>query len=160
MLGITVIAVGKIKESFFRQAIEEYKKRLGRYCSLEILEVKDEPTPDKPSDREKELILEKEGERIIGKIPKGAEVVTLCVEGKQETSEQFAQFFEDTAKVGKSRIVFIIGGSFGLSQRVKSLSAKRLGFSKLTFPHQLIRVVLLEQIYRGFTINEGKTYHK
>lgn len=160
MLSVTVIAVGKIKEKFFLQALDEYKKRLGRYCNFEIIEVKDEPTPENPSQREKELVLLKEGERILGKIPKGASVVSLCVEGKQCSSEKFAEFFEETAKSGSSKIAFIIGGSFGLSDDVKNASGKRLSFSQMTFPHQLMRVILAEQIYRAFTIIEGKTYHK
>jgi len=160
MFSVTIISVGKIKEKFFSLAIDEYKKRLGRYCNLEIIEVKDEPTPENPSQREKELVLLKEGERISEKIPKGAVVVTLCIEGKQCSSEEFANFFEDTAKSGNSKIVFIIGGAFGLSETVKKQSSKRLSFSEMTFPHQLMRVILSEQIYRAFTIIEGKTYHK
>ena len=160
MLSVTVIAVGKIKEKFFTQAIDEYRKRMGRYCNFEIIEVKDEPTPENPSEREKELVLLKEGERILEKIPKGASVVTLCVEGKQCSSEKFADFFEESARSGISKIAFVIGGSFGLSENVKRASSKRLSFSEMTFPHQLMRVVLSEQIYRAFTIIEGKTYHK
>lgn len=160
MIGVTIISVGKIKEKFFADAIDEYKKRLKRYCSFEIVEVKDEPTPENPSEREKEIVLMKEGERIEEKIPKGAYVVTLCVEGKQQSSEELAEFLKTAANEGKSRVVFIIGGSFGLSESVKSLSHKRLSFSKMTFPHQLMRVILSEQIYRAFTIIEGKTYHK
>ena len=160
MLSVTIIAVGKIKEKFIREAIEEYEKRLKRYCSFEIVEVKDEPTPENPSDREKEIVLSKEGERIFEKIPKGALVVSLCVEGREETSEDFARFLKESASGGVSRIAFIIGGSFGLCEKVKSLSEKKLSFSKMTFPHQLMRLILTEQIYRGFTINEGKTYHK
>lgn len=160
MLSVTVVAVGKIKEKFFSQALDEYRKRLGRYCNFEIIEVKDEPTPENPSDKEKEIVLRKEGERILEKIPKGSVVVPLCVEGKQESSEKFARFFEDCARQGNNKIVFIIGGSFGLWEDIKKLSAKRLSFSEMTFPHQLMRVILAEQIYRAFTIIEGKTYHK
>ena len=160
MIGITVISVGKIKEKFFTDAIDEYKKRLKRYCDFEVIEVKDEPTPENPSDREKEIVLTKEGERIEEKIPKSAYVVTLCVEGKQESSEGLADFIKTVANEGNSKIAFIIGGSFGLSEKIKSLSNKRLSFSKMTFPHQLMRVILSEQIYRAFTIIEGKTYHK
>lgn len=160
MIGITVIAVGKIKEKFFTQAIEEYSKRLKRYCNFEIIEVADEPTPENPSEKEKEIVLSKEGERILAKIPKGALTVALCVEGKQESSESFAKFFEAAANEGKSKIAFIIGGSFGIAEKVKSLAARRISFSRMTFPHQLMRVILSEQVYRAFTINEGKTYHK
>lgn len=160
MIGVTIISVGKIKDKFFADAVDEYKKRLKRYCNFEIIEVKDEPTPENPSDREKEIILMKEGERIGEKIPKGAYVVTLCVEGKQQSSEELAEFLKTAANEGKSKVVFIIGGSFGLAESLKSLSDKRLSFSKMTFPHQLMRVILSEQIYRAFTIIEGKTYHK
>lgn len=160
MLGVTVIAVGRIKEKFLTQAIDEYKKRLKRYCAFEIIEVKDEATPENPTEREKEIVLLKEGERIMEKIPKGAEVVALCVEGKQQSSEEFASYLEKTATEGKSRIVFIIGGSFGIAEPIKKMAAKRLSFSEMTFPHQLMRLILTEQIYRAFTICEGKTYHK
>ncbi len=160
MISVTVIAVGRIKEKFFSAAVEEYRKRLGRYCDFKIVEVKDEPTPENPSEREKELVLMKEGKRIEEKIPKGAYVVSLCVEGGQESSEELAGLLTDAANEGWSRIVFIIGGSFGLSAEIKNLSKKRLSFSKMTFPHQLMRVILSEQIYRAFTIIEGKTYHK
>ena len=160
MISVTVIAVGKIKEKFFSAAVEEYGKRLGRYCNFKVIEVKDEPTVENPSERERELILIKEGKRIEEKIPKGAYVVSLCVEGKQESSEGMAELLTAVANEGWSHIVFIIGGSFGLSEDIKKLSKKRLSFSKMTFPHQLMRVILSEQIYRAFTIIEGKTYHK
>lgn len=160
MIGITIIAVGKIKEKFFSQAIEEYGKRLKRYCNFEIIEIKDEPTPENPSEREKAAVLKKEGERIAEKIPKGAKIVALCVEGKQKSSEELAEFIQNAANEGKSRIVFIIGGSFGLFEEIKKAASDRLSFSKMTFPHQLMRVILSEQIYRAFTILEGKTYHK
>ncbi len=160
MLKITVIAVGKIKEKFYTQAVEEYAKRLSAYCRFEIIEVKDEKTPDNPTEVEKQQVLDKEADRIIAKIPKGAKVISLCVEGKQMTSEKFAEAIERSAVEGVSNIVFIIGGSMGLSEEVKKLSSLRLSFSEMTFPHMLMRVVLAEQIYRAFTITEGKTYHK
>ncbi len=160
MLKVTVVAVGKIKEKFYTQAIEEYAKRLSAYCKFEIIEVKDEKTPDNPTDVEKQQVLDKEAERIISKIPKGARVITLCVEGKQMTSEKFADMLLKTTVEGISSMVFVIGGSMGLSEKVKSMSSLRLSFSQMTFPHMLMRVVLAEQIYRAFTIIEGKTYHK
>ncbi len=160
MLKVTIIAVGKIKEKFFASAIGEYEKRLKGYCTLEIIEVKDEATPENPSDREKESVLNREGERILSKIPKGAYVVSLCVEGEQKSSEELAQLLKNSADGGISHIAFIIGGSMGLSDEVKAMSKLRLSFSKMTFPHQLMRVILLEQLYRAFTINQGKTYHK
>lgn len=160
MLNITIMTVGKIKEKYFREAIEEYKKRLSRYCKLNIIEVKDEPTPDNPSDREKAAVLEKEGARIVEKLPKNAYIVALCIEGKMQTSEELADFLQKTATEGYSDIVFIIGGSMGLWEEIKNRADLRISFSKMTFPHQLMRVILLEQIYRGFNISEGGKYHK
>ncbi len=160
MLKITVVAVGKIKEKFYTQAVEEYSKRLSAYCKFEIIEVKDEKTPDNPTEIEKQQLLNREAERIISKIPKGSKVIALCVEGKQMTSEGFANMLSQTAVDGVSSVVFVIGGSMGLADEVKAMSQLRLSFSKMTFPHMLMRVVLTEQIYRAFTITEGKTYHK
>ncbi len=160
MLSVTLIAVGKIKEKYLREALDEYAKRLSAYCKFEVVEVKDEKTPDSPSAREKQLVLEREGERISAKIPQGASVVTLCVEGKQMTSERFAELISGYSIRGISKIAFIIGGSFGLDEKIKALSDVRLSFSEMTFPHMLMRVILAEQLYRGFTITEGKTYHK
>lgn len=160
MISITLISVGKIKEKYLRDALEEYSKRLSAYCKFEVAEVKDEKTPENPSLREKQLVLEKEGERILAKIPQGAAVISLCVEGKQMSSEHFAELISGYALSGISKIVFIIGGSFGLDERVKAVSDVRLSFSEMTFPHMLMRVILAEQLYRSFTIAEGKTYHK
>ncbi len=160
MLNITLLCVGKIKESYFTDAISEYSKRLSRYCKLTICEMKDEPTPDNPSEQEKALILEKEGRRILEKIPDSAHVTALCIEGKSESSEKLADRIETLASSGNSHLVFIIGGSMGLSDKVKSRANHRLSFSPMTFPHQLMRVILLEQIYRAFQINQGGKYHK
>lgn len=160
MLGITLITVGKLKEKFFTAAVEEYAKRLSAYCKLEIIEVKDEKTPENPSEAEKSAVLDREAERILAKIPKGAKIITLCVEGRQMTSEEFSRLISSYAVSGTSKLVFIIGGSMGLSDKVKCLSDLRLSFSEMTFPHILMRVVLAEQLYRAFTIIEGKTYHK
>lgn len=160
MLGITVVCVGKIKEKFLVSAIEEYSKRLSAYCKFEIVEVKDEKTPENPTENEKNAVLDREAERILEKIPKGAKVIPLCVEGKQVTSEGFADLISRVSVAGTSKIVFVIGGSMGLSDRVKSLSDFKLSFSEMTFPHMLMRVILAEQIYRAFTIINGKTYHK
>lgn len=159
-MNITVISVGKIKEKFFKAAIEEYAKRLSRYCRFEIVEVKDEKTPDNPSVREREMVLNTEGERIISKLPKNAKIISLCVEGESVSSEGLADIINEYCINGTGSIVFIIGGSMGLSDSVKKMSDIRLSFSKLTFPHMLMRVILSEQIYRAFTIIEGKTYHK
>ena len=160
MVSITLIAVGKIKEKYLREALDEYAKRLSAYCKFEVVEVKDEKTPDSPSTREKQLVLEREGERISAKIPQGAAVISLCVEGKQMTSKRFAELISGYSIRGISKIAFIIGGSFGLDEKIKALSDVRLSFSEMTFPHMLMRVILAEQLYRGFTITEGKTYHK
>ncbi len=160
MVSVTLIAVGKIKEKYLREALDEYAKRLSAYCKFEVVEVKDEKTPDSPSTREKQLVLEREGERISAKIPQGAAVISLCVEGKQMTSKRFAELISGYSIRGISKIAFIIGGSFGLDEKIKALSDVRLSFSEMTFPHMLMRVILAEQLYRGFTITEGKTYHK
>jgi len=160
MLNVTVITVGKIKESYFTDAIKEYQKRLSRYCKLELIEVPDEPTPDNPSERERAIVLEKEGERILKKIPDSAHVTALCIEGKQVSSEALADNLSSLASSGVSHRVFIIGGSMGLSDTVKRRADWKLSFSPMTFPHQLMRVILLEQIYRAFTISAGGKYHK
>ena len=160
MLNITILCVGKIKESYFADAIAEYSKRLTRYCKLTISEVKDEPTPDSPSAQEKSLILEKEGQRILEKIPDSAHVTALCIEGHTRTSEKLALQIEELATAGNSHLVYIIGGSLGLSDKVKSRANHKLSFSPMTFPHQLMRVILLEQLYRAFQINNGGKYHK
>ena len=160
MLSVTVIAVGKIKEKFYAAAVEEYAKRLSAYCKFGVVEVKDEKTPDNPTDVEKAAVLSREGQRIAEKIPKGAKVIALCVEGKEMTSEGFANLLEKSALEGDSKLVFIIGGSMGLAQEIKDMASVKLSFSQMTFPHMLMRVILVEQIYRAFTIIEGKTYHK
>ncbi len=159
-MKITLLTVGKIKEAFYREAVTEYGKRLSRYCSLEIKEVEDERTPDKISDTERENILKKEGGRIEKLLPEGAYVITLEIEGKNFTSEMFAQEIADLGLRGQSHIVFVIGGSLGLHNNIKKRADLALSFSKMTFPHQLMRVVLLEQIYRAFRIINGEPYHK
>ena len=160
MLSITVVAVGKIKEKVLTAALDEYAKRLSAYCRFQVVEVKDEKTPENPSVAEKNAVLDREAQRIMEKIPKGAKVITLCVEGKQMTSEKFAELMNSSTVSGVSHLVFVIGGSMGLADKVKELSDIRLSFSEMTFPHMLMRVILAEQIYRGFTIINGKTYHK
>ena len=160
MLNITILCVGKIKESYFSDAISEYSKRLSRYCKLTIHEVKDEATPDNPSSVEKNLILDKEGKRILEKIPDSAYVTALCIEGKTESSEKLADQISSLAANGNSHLVYIIGGSMGLSDDVKNRADYKLSFSPMTFPHQLMRVILLELLYRAFQINQGGKYHK
>lgn len=159
-MKIKCITVGKIKEKYFKTAIEEYAKRLLRYCKLEQIEVADEKAPDSLSATEIELVKDKEGERILKKIDDGDYIITLEIEGKQLSSEQLAKKISMLAVTGNSSLCFIIGGSHGLSEAVKSKSNFKLSFSKMTFPHQLMKVVLLEQIYRAFRINGGEPYHK
>ena len=159
-MKITILCVGKIKEKYFTGAIEEYSKRLSRYCKLEIIEVADEKTPDGASEALEEQIKKKEGERILKAIPEGAYVVALAIEGKQLSSEELASFVDKLGVGGTSHIVLIIGGSLGLSKEVLQRADYLLSFSKMTFPHQLMRVVLLEQIYRSYRIMMGEPYHK
>lgn len=159
MIKITLIALGKLKEKYLTEAVKEYSKRLSAYCKLEIIELEPIRLSDKPSDAEICNALEKETDIILKKIPQGSEVITLCVEGKSLSSNEFASKIERIANMGKG-ITFIIGSSYGLSDRIKKMSGLRLSVSEMTFPHQLFRVMLLEQIYRAFKINEGSAYHK
>lgn len=159
MIRVTVIALGKLKEKYLREACSEYEKRLSRYCNLEILELEPARLSEKPSAAEVNSALEREAEAVVKKIPQNSEVIALCVEGKDITSERFAEGVEACRNSGRG-ITFIIGSSYGLAERVKALSKTRLSLSSMTFPHQLFRVMLLEQIYRAFKINEGSTYHK
>ena len=159
-MNITLITVGKLKEKYLKQAIDEYSKRLSRYCKLDIIELADEKTPDNASEKEEELIREKEGKAILSKIKENAFVVAMDLGGKNITSEEFSKFIEQQGTVGNSNIVFLIGGSLGLSDEVKKRANYKLCFSKMTFPHQLFRVMLLEQIYRAYRIMKNEPYHK
>ena len=159
MIKVTFITLGKLKEKYLRDAVTEYEKRLSRYCSFETVELEPIKLPDNPSRSQVDAALLKEAEMIVKKIPKNSEVFALCVEGKQFSSEEFAEKLENLSKEGRG-ITFIIGSSYGLDNSVKLLSKTRLSVSKMTFPHQLFRVMLLEQVYRAFKINEGSTYHK
>lgn len=159
-MKVTVIAVGKIKEKYLKDAIAEYSKRLGKYCKLEIIETVDEKTPDNASEAEEELIRTKESQRILKHIRPDAYVVTLEIEGEQMASEQFAEKIRRLGVQGISHVVFVIGGSIGLGREVRARSDLALSFSKMTFPHQLMRAILLEQVYRGFRIINGEPYHK
>ncbi len=159
MIKITLISLGKLKEKYLRDAVEEYTKRLSRYCSLDIVELEPVRLPENPSQSEIENALEKETEIIIKKLPSNADIFTLCIEGKSLSSEEFSENIALSQNLGKN-LVFIIGSSYGLCERVKNLSKLKLSFSKMTFPHQLFRVMLLEQIYRSFKIIEGSKYHK
>ncbi len=159
-MKITLVTVGKIKEKFFSEAIEEYKKRLSRYCRLEIVQVADEKTPDKASAAQERQIKEREGERILAQIRDDAYVIALAIEGQIVSSEELAAKLNRLGIGGQSQIVFVIGGSLGLSEAVMQRADYALSFSKMTFPHQLMRVVLLEQIYRSCRIISGEPYHK
>jgi 23S rRNA (pseudouridine1915-N3)-methyltransferase len=159
-MNITVITVGKIKEKYLRDAIDEYAKRLSRYCKLDIIEVSDEKTPDNASEKEELQIKEKEGEAILKYIKDSMFVVALAIEGKQLSSEELAAVIKDLGIKGDSNIAFVIGGSLGLSKAVLNRANYKLSFSKMTFPHQLMRVILLEQVYRGYRIINNEPYHK
>ncbi len=160
MQKITVISVGKLKEDFFKEAQKEYLKRLGGFCEINIVEIPQEQLPQNPSESQILSALETEGAQILSKIPKKTQVVSLCIEGKLYSSEELSNLVEENANVNGGNITFIIGGSFGLSERVKKISSQRLSFSKMTFPHRLARIMLLEQIYRAFQISVGSKYHK
>jgi len=159
-MKIRIISVGKIKEKFFTDAIAEYCKRLSKFANVEIVEVPDEKTIENSSETEINQILRKEGDRILNKIKDGDYIITLEIEGKKFSSEGLADKMSKIMVEGYSTIDFIIGGSLGLDSRVKSKSNQSLSFSDMTFPHQLMRVILLEQIYRSFKINSGEPYHK
>lgn len=159
-MKITVIAVGKIKEKFYIQAIEEYTKRLSRYCKLEIIQVADEKTTESSTETEMNLIKQKEADRILKRIPEDAYVISLEIQGKMFDSMEFAQKINTLGVSGISHIVFIIGGSLGLHSSVSDRADFKLSFSKMTFPHQLMRVILLEQIYRSYRIINHEPYHK
>ncbi len=157
MLGIDIICVGKLKEKFFSDAVNEYKKRLGAYCNLRVTELSEIPVKN---EAEIARSLENEGEVILSKIPKDAYVVAMCVEGEGISSEKLAEKMSALTVAGKSKFCFLIGGSNGLSNSVKTRADFRLSMSKMTFPHHLARVMVLEQIYRAFKIQEGSGYHK
>lgn len=159
-MKITVVTVGKIKEKYLRDAIAEYSKRLSKYCKLEIVEVADEKTPDHASETVTEAIKSKEAERILKYLKEDAYIVTLEICGKQLTSEALAEKIDQLGIQGKSHIIFVIGGSLGLGKEVLDRSDYALSFSKMTFPHQLMRVILLEQIYRSYRIIKQEPYHK
>ena len=159
MIKVTLITLGKLKEKYLREASEEYIKRLSRYCDLSVLELNPVALSDNPSDLQIDSALKKEAEQILSKIPEKTFKIALCVEGKQLSSEAFAEKLESLKTSGQG-VCFIIGSSYGLNEIIKQKADLRLSLSAMTFPHQLFRVILLEQIYRGFKINEGSTYHK
>ncbi|MFE4810012.1 23S rRNA (pseudouridine(1915)-N(3))-methyltransferase RlmH [Peribacillus simplex] len=159
-MKITIITVGKLKEKYLKQGIAEYTKRLSAYANIELVEVPDEKAPENLSAADMDIVKQKEGERILAKVSPDTYVITLEINGKQLTSEQLATHLDQLATYGKSKIAFIIGGSLGLDTEVLSRSDYALSFSKMTFPHQLMKLVLVEQIYRAFRINRNEPYHK
>ena len=159
MINVTVIAVGKLKEGYLRDGCAEYIKRLGAYAKLNIVEIAEERSADNPSPSEISRVISEEGKRIAAKIPRGACVIPLCIEGREYGSPDFSELLENIAQTS-SHICFVIGGSFGLSNEVKALGRYRLSFGKMTLPHQLARLVLLEQVYRAFSISNNSKYHK
>ena len=159
-MKISIVCVGKIKEKYLTMAIDEYSKRLSRYCKLEIIELPDEKTPDNASAAEELQIKKKEGERILKNIKDSAYVIALAIDGKMLSSEELAQKMQELGVKGESHLVFVIGGSLGLDSDVLDRADYKLSFSKMTFPHQMMRMILLEQVYRGYRINCGEPYHK
>ena len=160
MIRVNIIAVGKLKEKYLRDACDEYLKRLKAFAKVNLIEINEYKSTDNPSEAEIEAVKEKEGEAIISKIPKGSYVIPMCIEGTQLSSEGIAEKIGEITVGISNDITFIIGGSFGLSDKVKSLGKLKLSFGKITLPHQLMRVVLLEQIYRAFSILNNSKYHK
>ncbi len=159
MIGVNVVCVGKLKESYLRDGCNEYIKRLSAFSKVNVVEVAEERCSDNPSQNEIKNVIEKEGNRIISKIPKGGIVIPMCIEGKEYSSPEFSSELEKIS-MNYSSVTFVIGGSFGLSDEVKSLGKIKLSFGKMTLPHQLARMILLEQVYRAFSISNNSKYHK
>ncbi len=159
-MNITIVSVGKVKEKYLRDGIEEYRKRLTRYCNIDLIEVPDKKAPETLSPKEEAQVKEKEGQAILKHIKDNSYVIALAINGKQLSSEELSDFIADRALSGDSSLVFVIGGSLGLSSEVLSRADYKLSFSKMTFPHQLMRMILLEQVYRGYRIIKGEPYHK
>jgi 23S rRNA (pseudouridine1915-N3)-methyltransferase len=159
-VNISIVTVGKLKEKYLKQGIDEYLKRLSAYAKVEIVEVPDEKAPEVLSEAEMVQVKQKEGERILAKISQDTYVIALAIQGKMQSSEELAESIDKLATYGKSKLAFVIGGSLGLSDEVIKRSNEQLSFSKMTFPHQLMKLILVEQIYRAFRINRGEPYHK
>lgn len=160
MLNVKLVCVGKMREKFYIEAFREYEKRLGAYCKFECVELAETRLPDSPSDAELAAALEKEAAEILKCVPPDAYLTALCVEGRQMPSEGMARLIRERENSGKPKLCFLIGGSFGMAESIKRRADTRLSMSEMTFPHHLARVMLAEQIYRGFKINEGSKYHK
>lgn len=154
-MNISIVAIGKLKEKYLKQGIDEYIKRLSAYAKVDIIELPDEKAPENLSDQDMKIVKDKEGERILSKISPDAHVIALAIEGKMKSSEELADNMDRLATYGKSKVTFVIGGSLGLSDAVLKRADEKLSFSKMTFPHQLMRLILLEQVYRAFRINRG-----
>lgn len=159
-MNITIISVGKLKEKYLKMGIEEYTKRLGSYAKIDLIEVADEKAPENLSDADMEIVKKKEGERILAKIGADTYVIALAIEGKMKSSEQLADDLQSLMTYGRSKVAFVIGGSLGLHDDVMKRSDEKLSFSKMTLPHQLMKLVLIEQVYRAFRIMKGEPYHK
>lgn len=159
-MNISIITVGKLKEKYLRLGIDEYLKRLSAYAKVEVIEVADEKAPEELSELEMLQVKQKEGERILAKISQDTYVIALAIQGKLASSEELADSLDKLATYGKSKIAFVIGGSLGLSEDVLKRSNEQLSFSRMTFPHQLMRLILVEQVYRAYRINRGEPYHK
>lgn len=159
-MNITIVSVGKLKEKYLKMGIDEYVKRLGGYAKIEVIEVPDEKAPEQLSEAEMDIVKKKEGERILAKISQDAYVIALAINGKMKTSEQMAADIESLMTYGKSKITFVIGGSLGLHEDVLKRADEQQSFGKMTLPHQLMKLVLVEQIYRSFRIMKGEPYHK
>ena len=160
MINVTLIVLGKLKENYLRSACDEYLKRLTSLCKVNVIELSPARLPDSPSPSQIAQALESEKSQILAKIPKNSKVVAMCIEGRHMTSKQFSSFFDDTAVAGHGSVTFIIGSSYGLSEELKNMSDLRLSMSEMTFPHQLARVMLLEQIYRALMISSKRKYDK
>lgn len=159
-MNITIVSVGKLKEKYLKMGIDEYVKRLGGYAKMDLVEVPDEKAPEQLSEAEMDIVKKKEGERILAKISPDAYVIVLAINGKMKTSEQMAADIESLMTYGKSKIAFVIGGSLGLHEDVLKRADEQQSFGKMTLPHQLMKLVLVEQIYRSFRIMKGEPYHK
>lgn len=160
MIAVKLLCVGKMREKFYSEAFAEYSKRLGGYCRFECTELQEVHLPDSPSEKEISSALDKEADNILKNIPERAYTIAMCVEGRKISSEDLAEIIAERERSGDPKLCFIIGGSYGLSEKVKKSANARISMSDMTFPHHLARVMVAEQIYRGFKINEGSTYHK
>ena len=159
-MNITIISVGKLKEKYLKLGIEEFSKRLSKYCKLDMIELDDEKCPENLSERDMEIVKNKEGQKILSKVKSNSYVIALAIDGKNLSSEELADTMSKLAVRGNSHITFIIGGSLGLADEVLKRSDYKLSFSKMTFPHQMMKLILLEQVYRSFRINNNEPYHK